>query len=98
MNQSLIFMNNREKLELMDKVLRELTDLKNSQVALISKASKLQVDNMQLNDQELDEKLGEVHNELSDCLDKIVEVEISFEERRNRFEEQHGLNQGEEEA
>lgn len=90
-------MNNREKLDLMDKVMRELADLKNSQVALISKAAKLQVDNMQLNDQELDEKLGDVHNKLSDCLDTTTEVEISFEERRDKFEQDHGLAESEEE-
>ncbi|HYH55850.1 MAG TPA: hypothetical protein VD772_04515 [Anseongella sp.] len=90
-------MNNREKLELMDKVMRELADLKNSQIALINKAAKLQVDNMELNDQELDEKLGEVHEKLSDCLDTITEVEIRFEERRNKFEDDHGLSTGGEE-
>lgn len=84
-------MNNREKLELMDKVMRELADLKNSQVALINKAAKLQVDNMELNDQELDEKLGEIHNQLSESLDTITEVEIHFEERRDKFESDHGL-------
>lgn len=86
-------MNNREKLELMDKVLRELEDLKNSQVALINKAAKLQVDNMDLNDQELDEKLGDVHNQLSGSLDLITEVQIHFEERRDKFESEHGLGE-----
>ncbi|HEY9560486.1 MAG TPA: hypothetical protein VIR29_06830 [Anseongella sp.] len=84
-------MNNREKLDLMDKVLRELEDLKNSQVALINKAAKLQVDNMELNDRELDEKLGDVHNELSGNLDLMTEVQIHFEERRDKFEVDNGL-------
>lgn len=40
-------MNNREKLEKMDRALRLLADLKNSQVALIEKASQLQLDAME---------------------------------------------------
>src|SRR3546814_14627972 len=75
-------MNNREKLDLMDKVMRELADLKTSQVALINKAAKLQVDNMELTDQELDEKFGEIHNQPSESIDTLTEVAINFEERR----------------
>jgi len=90
-NQPNEAMNNREKLNLMDKVMRELEDLKNSQVALINKAAKLQVDNMELNDQELDSKLGDIHNQLSESLDTITEVQIHFEERRDKFESDHGL-------
>src|SRR3546814_4363131 len=84
-------MNNREKLDLMDKVLRELEDLKNSQVALIDKAANLHVGNLELNDRELDDKLGDVHIELSGNLDLMTDVQIHFDERMRSEEHTHDV-------
>ena len=42
-------MYNREKLFKMDRALMLLEDLKNSQIAMVEKASQLQVDAMQFN-------------------------------------------------
>ena len=41
-------MDKLEKLQLMDKILRELDDLKNSQTSVLKKLSQIEVDNINL--------------------------------------------------
>ncbi|UKJ08824.1 hypothetical protein [Solitalea lacus] len=75
-----------QKLELMDKILREMEDLKNSEAAVVQKIAKMDIDNMTLSDKELDDKLIDVHTEAANLVDHITEVQIEFEMKRNRFE------------
>lgn len=90
-------MNVHEKFGLINKILRELADLKNSQVALIEKVSRLQIDNMELNHKELDDKLGDIHSRISANLDLVTEAEMEFEEYRDKFEKENDLSQPPEE-
>ncbi len=88
-------MNNREKLEKMDRALRLLTDLKHSQVALIEKASQLQLDAMEFNFSNMEKNMGELYSRYSDSL-KMLEEEVErFEIRRNKFEMENGLDKPE---
>ena len=41
-------MNTLKKFELMEKIVHELEDLKNSQLAIIQKLAKIEVDNIEL--------------------------------------------------
>ena len=74
-----------KKFELMEKITRELEDLKNSQTAIVQKIGKIEVDNIELWNKTLDRILPEVHQNVADNLDKIAEILNSFEESKDDF-------------
>ena len=89
-------MENREKLEKMDRAIRLLENLKNSQVALIEKSSQLQMDAMEFNFSEMEKNMGDLYSRYSESLE-ILNLELErFELKRNQFEKQHGLDKEEE--
>jgi mRNA-degrading endonuclease RelE of RelBE toxin-antitoxin system len=63
-------MDKLQKLELMDKVVRELEDLKNSQLSILKKLSQIEADNITLNVSLLEKKLPDLHEEI----DSSVEI------------------------
>lgn len=79
-------MDKLKKFELMEKIGRELEDLKHSQTAVIQKIGKIEVDNMELNNKKLEESLGDMHQNASDILDAISSVFENFEEVKSKFE------------
>ena len=79
-------MDKLKKFELMEKIGRELEDLKHSQTAVIQKIGKIEVDNMDLNNKKLEESLGDMHQNASDILDAISSVFENFEEVKSKFE------------
>lgn len=80
----------------MDKALRMLEDLKNSQVAMIAKASKLQMDAMEFNFSEMEKNMADLFTRYNESLDMINEDLENFLLKRDQFEEKHGLNNLEE--
>ncbi len=91
-----IVMDNLEKLGKMDKALRMLEDLKNSQVAMIEKTSKLQMDAMEFNFSDMEKNMADLFTRYNESLDMINEDLGKFEMKRNQFEEKHGLDKLEE--
>lgn len=88
-------MNNREKLQKMDRALRLLEDLKNSQVALIEKSSQLQLDAMEFNFSNMEKNMGDLYTRYNESLDMLNEELERFDIRRNKFEMDHGLDKDE---
>jgi hypothetical protein len=89
-------MNNYQKLKKKDRALRMMEDLKNSQVAMVEKSSKLQMDAMEFNFSEMEKNMGDLFSRFNETLD-IINAEIDrFEIKRNKFEEKHGLDKEEE--
>jgi hypothetical protein len=85
-------MDNRQKLEKMDRALRMMEDLKNSQVALVEKSSKLQMDAMEFNFSEMEKNMGNLFSTFNESLDTInAEIE-RFQNKRSQFEQKHGLD------
>jgi hypothetical protein len=79
-------MDKLQKFELMNKVVRELEDLQNSQNALIEKIGKIEVDNMNgLNDSFLEKNLGEMHSKVADNVDAVTSIFSYFEEQRDEY-------------
>lgn len=89
-------MENLEKLGKMDRALRMLEDLKNSQVAMIEKASKLQMDAMEFNFSDMEKNMADLFTRYNESLDMINEDLDKFEVKRNQFEQKHGLDKLEE--
>jgi hypothetical protein len=78
-------MENLEKLTLMDKVLRELDDLKNSQTSILKKLSQIEADNINLGVSLLDKKLPDIHEEVDASITIISDLMEEFKEHRNKF-------------
>lgn len=83
-------MDKAQKFELMNKVVRELEDLQNSQTALITKISQIEVDNMNgLNDSRLEKDLSDMHSKIAENNDAITEIFAYFENKRDEYGEKN---------
>jgi uncharacterized phage infection (PIP) family protein YhgE len=79
-------MEPRQQLALMDKVIRELDDLKNSQTSVLKKISQIEADNINLSIDLLTEGLPEIHEEVDDAVEKVSALLDQFKEHRDKFE------------
>ena len=79
-------MKPRQQLELMDKIIRELDDLKNSQTAVLKKISQIEADNINLGVDLLNDALPGIHEEVDDAVEKVSALLESFREHRDKFE------------
>ena len=86
-------MEKLQKLELMDKILRELEDLKNSQTSVLKKLSQIEADNINLGMKVLEDQLPEIHEEVDDAVEKITELLDKFTEERNEFAKDHPITE-----
>lgn len=78
-------MQNLQKLELMDKIQRELEDLQNSQTSVLKKVSQIAADNIMLGVDFLDDKLPEIQDEVDSSLTVIKELSEAFAAHREKF-------------
>lgn len=84
-----------QKLALMDKIIRELDDLKNSQTAVLKKIAQIEADNINLSSDLLNDGLPAIHEEVDDAVQKISELIEPFTEFRNNFEKEHPVTEEE---
>jgi hypothetical protein len=80
-------MKPREQLNLMDKIIRELNDLKNSQTSILKKISQVEAENINLGVDLLSNGLPEIHEEVDHALEKASALLDQFIEHRNKFEQ-----------
>lgn len=85
-------MENREKLDKMEKALRLLEDLINSQEALVEKSLNLQTEAMSYNFPELEKVTGELTSMYNGALETLNEALDRFGEKRDIFQKQHNLD------
>lgn len=78
-------MDKMEKLKLMDKMLRELDDLKNSQVSVLKKLSQIEAENINLGLTLLDKKLPDLHEEVDAGVTVVTALLEEFQEYRDKF-------------
>jgi hypothetical protein len=78
-------MEKRQKLDLMDKVLRELEDLQKSQTSVLKKVSQIAAHNITLGADMLDEKLPDLEEKVNASLAITTELSEAFGEYRNKY-------------
>ena len=78
-------MEKMEKLALMDKILRELEDLKNSQTSVLKKLAQIEVDNINLGAAILEKKLPDLHEEVDSSVTIVSGLLDDFQEHRDKF-------------
>jgi ElaB/YqjD/DUF883 family membrane-anchored ribosome-binding protein len=84
-------MDKLKKFDLMEKIVHELEDLKNSQQAIIQKLTKIEVDNIELGDKRLEKDLPDMHQRVSDNLDTIAAIEEYFAGKTDQYNNQNNI-------
>ncbi|MEP7107966.1 MAG: hypothetical protein ABI760_08285 [Ferruginibacter sp.] len=86
-------MDKIEKMHMMDKMLRELEDITNSQTSLLKKIAQLEAENINLGNSLLDKKLPDIHEKIDDALIDATAVNAEFAEVRDKFVNDNKLNE-----
>lgn len=85
-------MDKLKKFELMEKITNELEDLKNSQIAVLNKITKIEVDNIELGNKKLEQRLPDMHQYAADTVDSIKEILENFEEIKNQYSDKNNID------
>jgi hypothetical protein len=86
-------MEKLEKLNIMDKVLRELEDLVNSETALIKKLGQLEAHNINLGDKTLEKKLPAIYEHVDQVLTETTSLQTEYSEIRDKFVKDNKLDE-----
>jgi hypothetical protein len=78
-------MDKLQKLEMMDKMIRELDDLKNSQTAVLKKLTQIEADNITLGVGLLEKKLPDLHEEVDSGVAIVTGMLEEFQAYRDKF-------------
>lgn len=78
-------MQPRQQLILMDKVIRQLDDIKKSQTSVLKKISQVEADNINLGLELLNDSLPALHEEVDNSIQKVSTLIEQFTDFRNDF-------------
>jgi ElaB/YqjD/DUF883 family membrane-anchored ribosome-binding protein len=84
-------MDKIRKFDLMEKMVHELNDLRNSQQAIIQKLGKLEVDNIDLGDKRLEKDLPDMHQRVADNLDAIAGILEYFAQQTDNYNSNNNI-------
>lgn len=73
------------KMHTMEKMLRELQDITNSQTSLLKKISQLEADNINLGNSHLEKRLPDIHEKTDQALSEVSSLLIEFQELKDKF-------------
>ena len=88
-------MTPKQELTMMDKIIRELDDLSNSQTSVLKKISQIEAENINLGSEILNDALPGIHEEVDDAVQKINDLIEKFKDNRNEFEKNNPIAEGE---
>jgi ElaB/YqjD/DUF883 family membrane-anchored ribosome-binding protein len=75
----------KEKINMMDKIVRELEDVINSQTSVLKKIAQIEAENINLNDASLSDKLPDIHEHVDAALTATTELQTAFKEMHDDF-------------
>jgi hypothetical protein len=81
-----LYMDPKQRLALMEKIIRELDDLKNSQISVLKKIAQIEADNINLEVGLLSDGLPDLHEEVDHGLQKVSALHEQFTEFKNKYE------------
>jgi hypothetical protein len=82
-------MEPRLQINMMDKILRQMEDVKKSQTAVLKKLTQIEVENINLNSDLLSAALPGIHSEIDDSIKKVTALLETFKEQKIDFESRH---------
>ncbi|MDQ2721025.1 MAG: hypothetical protein M3Z26_14860 [Bacteroidota bacterium] len=86
-------MDKREKLHVMEKMLRELDDIVNSQTSLLKKVAQLEAENINLGDRLLEKQLPEIHSKADETLNVASALQEEFSTAKDKFVKDNKLDE-----
>ena len=78
-------MQPKEKITLMDKILRELDDVINSQTSVLKKIAQIEAENINLSNSSLADSLPDIHEHVDAALTSTTELRDKFKEVHDEF-------------
>jgi len=84
-------MDTLKKFGLMEKIVHELEDLRNSQTAIMQKLAKIEVDNIDLGDKKLEKELPDMHQRVADNLDTIIGLLADFAAKTDSYSNKNNI-------
>ena len=86
-------MDKVEKKHMMDKMIRELEDITNSQTSLLKKIAQLEAENINLGNTLLDKRLPDIHEKVDQALTEVKAVREEFSDVRDKFVKDNKLDE-----
>ena len=84
-------MDTIEKFKTMEKILREIEDLKNSETAVIKKIGQIEAENMNVNVQDLEKSINTIYDGAYKNLENIEGLHNSFIETVSQFKSKNNI-------
>ena len=85
-------MDKLKKYDLMAKIARELEDVRNSQQAVLEKIGKIEVDNIELGDTDIEKGLPDIYSRTANNADAIRDILSAFQEKTTEFGDLHNVS------
>jgi regulator of replication initiation timing len=86
-------MDKIEKLHMMEKLLRELDDVVNSQTSLLKKVAQIEAENINLGNRLLEKQLPEIHSKADEALTIATALQNEFTEVKDKFVKDNKLDE-----
>jgi ElaB/YqjD/DUF883 family membrane-anchored ribosome-binding protein len=86
-------MDKREKLHSMEKMIRELNDIVNSQTSLLKKIAQLEAENINLGNSLLEKQLPEIHSRADETLQAASQLVEEFTTAKDKFIKDNKLDE-----
>lgn len=86
-------MQPREKLTMMDKIIRELEDITNSQTSVLKKIAQIETENINLGDKFLEKKLPDIHEHIDTSLTEATTLLDEYKNVHAKFIKDNKLDE-----
>ena len=86
-------MDKMEKKNMMDKMVRELEDVTNSQTSLLKKLAQLEAENINLGNTILEKRLPDITSKIDGALTEANSLQEDFIEARDKFVKDNKLDE-----
>ena len=86
-------MEKTEKRKIMEKILRELEDVTNSQTSVLKKIAQLEAENINLGNSILEKKLPDIHEKIDEALTETTVLQAEFSEVIDKFVKDNKLDE-----
>ncbi len=84
-------MNPQQQLSLIEKIIRELDDVKKSQTSVLKKIVQVETENITLSAEPLNDALPDLHQEIDETVQKLNVLQEKFKDYRDGFAKQHPI-------
>ena len=85
-------MDKRQQLDAIEKMLRELEDVKNSQESLLKKVAQIEAENMNVGVSLLEKELPDVHEQADANIERLSQLLDKLQQHRDEFVKKHKLD------